>query len=848
MMMIKLSKSLIYQSIPASGIVYDENNCQTGYNSFDFIVNCESRSYFIPVKDLVFSSPENQSNYYQFIAYSHYTYLENMTILAANFDYIIKIMTTDEDNNFEYYYINLRNEFPTVLAYEANFPSYTAKKLQAKKAGELLVILLWMNENATNIDHLFFLYIINYFPKEKKKIGILYKKVIKVIGLNDLFFFQNEYDGNLELFLQYQRHLALFKNSFQSFEFKFQKNITFTHNYNQTWQEIIFKESILVLKLANNYLQIYQYNHREKEFSKISEVFLDEAASVSSISLLKKQNNEILYYNSTETYMLFLDKTSQKLYIYLIFTFADAFMKSVCLKFHVEKNPIFKSMETLDFLPYYENLQHLRYILINPSMTENFSIALIPFCLENEYFEAYSCKRCNSSAFSLDFQGSSCSGDVLQIEKTPEKLMLFNYFSLVHGSLNSLSTGENNHGFCSEKMEKFISPTFDFSNKFMWNINNNGVCELVCSEQNLYLSGNDCVKSTEMLIYHDVCRQFTDCYNCSATFDCIWHSNACQKYGKQFEIDDDFKRTDILWKFERCEKLDICGRDSVFVQSEGVIRLNNSNENNIIPKNSLCMWEIFTVRKSETSQFMYYDLFLDINFANFAKMRDFSPRLHFCLFVPGTPNCMTWPHLINFSNFSQMYRVFSSKFIVSLYFPEETQENLENMSIKFQKSEELFLDFTSFLTDWVIISLVSLICMLCCLFLLKSLAFSLRRDRSVPLLRRLEFELYNFETPKHRLKRLIEEKLILRMYYNALENSFNQEECPFCLDKFSYGDDIAKFICQHIFHFNCLEQWNKVERKNVLQCPLCKEELIKKAEGEARSSESEQQTSENIEP
>ena len=47
-------------------------------------------------------------------------------------------------------------------------------------------------------------------------------------------------------------------------------------------------------------------------------------------------------------------------------------------------------------------------------------------------------------------------------------------------------------------------------------------------------------------------------------------------------------------------------------------------------------------------------------------------------------------------------------------------------------------------------------------------------------------------------------------------------ECPICLEEIKV-DNIQETRCLHIFHQNCLQNWQKKSNK----CPLCRKNLIK---------------------
>jgi hypothetical protein len=61
--------------------------------------------------------------------------------------------------------------------------------------------------------------------------------------------------------------------------------------------------------------------------------------------------------------------------------------------------------------------------------------------------------------------------------------------------------------------------------------------------------------------------------------------------------------------------------------------------------------------------------------------------------------------------------------------------------------------------------------------------------------------------------------------FDDLDEDEDQDEiCSICLVEFEGEDAVSKLRrCEHVFHFNCIEQW--LER-NQFSCPLCRSLLF----------------------
>ena len=51
-----------------------------------------------------------------------------------------------------------------------------------------------------------------------------------------------------------------------------------------------------------------------------------------------------------------------------------------------------------------------------------------------------------------------------------------------------------------------------------------------------------------------------------------------------------------------------------------------------------------------------------------------------------------------------------------------------------------------------------------------------------------------------------------------VQDDFKEDNCAICLQGFSYGSEVAKLPCSHVYHFGCVLEWF-VQRGT---CPLCR--------------------------
>jgi len=57
---------------------------------------------------------------------------------------------------------------------------------------------------------------------------------------------------------------------------------------------------------------------------------------------------------------------------------------------------------------------------------------------------------------------------------------------------------------------------------------------------------------------------------------------------------------------------------------------------------------------------------------------------------------------------------------------------------------------------------------------------------------------------------------------NSTVSEMNNE-CPICLEKFSHGDHVSRFLCSHTLHFGCAKMWmtSRIGQGQTGTCPMC---------------------------
>lgn len=807
--LIRHFQQLSYEFLPKiKNSLLNSEKCTVTTNNYYIIWLCEDKIAFIPNENY-----HNNSKIQFYIGKFSLIYtLGKYIYLLDPLDHKITILILDDLNVFEQFYLDLSDLFFT-----NNRMQY--QRIHAIKNGDFVTFCLVVKES-DNTEAIVFFSIVDYYPAFKRnKNLIFYNRQIIYIGfeIKGIFLFQNRRSGFLNLLLALKDKIQLYETCFEVLSFKWKSNLLSENEINQ----VIFFENLVLLqsKQARNQLILLKYQDNKEKFVQVCELLIEEKGVISHITISKGLKLEYS--------MSFIDKLNKKLYIYTIYLFEQFYLKDFCYLYQQETNEIF---ENLLYINYFEvrpinKTEIFRYLLFQTLFLDNNEVfGLIPFCYTNElYIKDLGCIPCGSMSFSNVFQGNYCE------YKCENLITNQNNHSLAYSILFHCSLPNTN---CENLMEPYIISSF--SNKTLkWTANNSLICSLDCIDQSLSLIDDQCVDSNTKILFLDYCRKFSDCYDCSIAYDCLWCNGICRNIAQQTSchLQIEFKTADNLWKFDKCNRKPFCGKNKTFLEAEGQISLQFSNNNSLdlIPKNSICSWEIFSY-KGLNSDNVYFNILMVMESGFVQNFNTTMPRISYCLFSFHEPYCYTWAFEMNSTNFTMRSKVFFKRFRIVLYFPEETVVDSKKFIIKFQKKQEYLLDFTDMFGEWILMSILSILFMICCILLLKIAGNSIRRNSQNAFfrMRGLEIELFNFESPNRRMKRFLKEKIIVKQTFESNNNNiFSQEECPFCLEKFVSADQLAKCYCKHIFHFSCIEQWNQIESKSVLQCPLCKKNLEK---------------------
>lgn len=66
------------------------------------------------------------------------------------------------------------------------------------------------------------------------------------------------------------------------------------------------------------------------------------------------------------------------------------------------------------------------------------------------------------------------------------------------------------------------------------------------------------------------------------------------------------------------------------------------------------------------------------------------------------------------------------------------------------------------------------------------------------------------------------QKIPFKIYNKKNSGLYKSTNCTFCLNDFEDKEKLKKLKCEHMFHYECLDNWLDNEKT----CPVCKEEVI----------------------
>ncbi|MEX1012076.1 MAG: RING finger domain-containing protein [Waddliaceae bacterium] len=59
-----------------------------------------------------------------------------------------------------------------------------------------------------------------------------------------------------------------------------------------------------------------------------------------------------------------------------------------------------------------------------------------------------------------------------------------------------------------------------------------------------------------------------------------------------------------------------------------------------------------------------------------------------------------------------------------------------------------------------------------------------------------------------------------------IENAFNQTECVICIEDFNPQEPVTALKCNHIFHSQCINDWQNCDSPKSNHCPICFQAVV----------------------
>ncbi|CAD8170369.1 unnamed protein product [Paramecium octaurelia] len=74
------------------------------------------------------------------------------------------------------------------------------------------------------------------------------------------------------------------------------------------------------------------------------------------------------------------------------------------------------------------------------------------------------------------------------------------------------------------------------------------------------------------------------------------------------------------------------------------------------------------------------------------------------------------------------------------------------------------------------------------------------------------------------IESMIKDKVIVKERFSQQILKYDEDKCPFCIEKYQIQQDIIQIFCGHTFHLDCFEDWVRINTK-LVRCPICNQTI-----------------------
>ena len=326
----------------------------------------------------------------------------------------------------------------------------------------------------------------------------------------------------------------------------------------------------------------------------------------------------------------------------------------------------------------------------------------------------------------------------------------------------------------------------------------------------------------QLIFSQNNCSKYINCYECkmcgdinNSICDCDWDSelNNCTNSST---------RTLKNWYDEVYD----CDYDPIYCGSRGkntyapsdlkdnkiIFELSPDNNNKYGSYFTYCIFDYYDEKENS------YDVSIKFakNISNYNK-----PLVAFAsiYLYKGNPKGTMLSVQKDFEiSYRQIYNIYFMILLMDEY-------NLSPVTFTLKNSESQ----TNLLTSLILAGIIIIIVLVATCFIMRYINRK-KREQMLLVQRQTNANDNSEELIKNKNKEKLKElfETVMKEHNYKIEyNTFNQDSCTICLEKFNSESKVSVTQCNHIFHFKCLYDWLFGTNLLCPKCPNCNNEILK---------------------
>jgi len=444
--------------------------------------------------------------------------------------------------------------------------------------------------------------------------------------------------------------------------------------------------------------------------------------------------------------------------------------------------------------------------------TPETSFHFIPYCMMNMYLDNQNqtCQPCKTGSFSPGGFTSSCSSTIPP--------------GVGNSFLEDCKKQRVPLTICSTCTDYMTWQNVIIPEDAYWQLNKTGHCQIQCKQGVFNRKLGTCLTQEQSEIIKDPCKLFDDCLNCSLSQTCSWIAGSCAN-----SLSHGFRRRktslleDALQPALECQVPKYCGQ-IMHRNSSGAIHISAND----LQKNEICAWKI-QPRDRQNNEIQLTVITQD-HLKNEPFLGNF-PDLYLHYTKYNLTSIMKESSFESFRVDQEVVRADVAALDLTVYMV--IQEGIIGTNELFKIEYKVMpmlnpVQRIVMLFRWIYYIVFMLAVFFCALASFRDMENYVRRRRLLVELQGLG-DIDDTDIGGERdhivdVRKMIKEKKVVSSVMNGggRQIQYDQTDCVICLEEFKTGENLAEFVCKHVFHIKCLEKWViSAQITSTIKCPVC---------------------------